>query len=120
MVPSSRQRVAVAVAVCFSLSACFFNEGPWPAEGTGGLAEYLPITNQRLEDLNDRLEVARNHNAAKYAAAAFGDASILMARCRREFAAGLYLDAQADMDQLQREVDEVERTLGISPSRGVS
>ncbi len=105
-------KLVVIVVSCLGLSGCFFSEGPWPAEGTGGFAEYLPITDKRLQVLSDRLEALRERGAMRYAAAGFAEANLLLTRCRRELAAGLTVDASADIDRLERQVDALEATLG--------
>lgn len=101
-------KIVVIVVASVSLSGCFFSEGPWPTEGAGGFAEYLPITDKQLQDLDNRLEAARQGGAMKYDAGAYADASLLLTRCRRELAAGLVVDANADIARLEREVDAIE------------
>lgn len=97
-----------------------FSEGPWPSEGAGGFAEYLPITDKQLQDISDRLDALRDRGAPKYAAAAYAEASLLLTRCRREVAAGLMADANADIARLEQKVDALEATLGREPGRNLS
>ncbi len=106
------QKLAVIALVCLGLSGCLFSEGPWPVEGTGGFAEYLPITDKQLQDLADRMAALRQRGAEKYAAGAFAEASLLLTRCRRELAAGIVSDANTDIAQLERDIDAMEATLG--------
>ena len=116
-----RELVAI-VAACVSLSGCF-SEGPWPRAGTGGFAEYMPITDKQLQDLDERLQRARQHGATKFDAAAYAEASTLLTRSRRELAAGLVLDANADIARLEREVEAIEARLatkGAEASRDLS
>ena len=98
------------IVACTGLSGCF-SEGPWPAAGAGGLAEYMPITDKQLQDVYDRLEAARNRGAEKYDAAAFAAAELLLTRSRRELAAGLVVDANADIARLEEAVDAIEASL---------
>jgi hypothetical protein len=97
------------------LSGCFFSEGPWPTEGTGGFAEYLPITDNQLQALNDRLEATRLRGAETYDAAAYNEASTQLVRCRRELAAGLVLDANSDIAELERNIDAIEKATERRP-----
>ena len=106
------RKILVVVVACVSLSGCLFSEGPWPTEGTGGFAEYMPITDKQLQDLDNRLESARQRGAMKYDAAAYADASLLLTRSRRELAAGLVVDANADIAELERKVGAIEARLG--------
>ncbi len=106
------QKLAVIALVCLCLSGCVFSEGPWPAVGTGGFAEYLPITDKQLQKLDDRLEALRGRGAEKYAAGAFAAASLRLTRSRRELAAGLVMDANADIARLEGDLDAIEATLG--------
>jgi outer membrane murein-binding lipoprotein Lpp len=105
-----RKLVAIVVA-CFSLSGCF-SEGPWPTAGTGGFAEYMPITDKQIQDLDERLQEAGQRGATKFDAGAYAEASTLLTRSRRELAAGLVLDANADIARLEREVEAIEARLG--------
>ncbi|RBP16094.1 hypothetical protein DFR50_10656 [Roseiarcus fermentans] len=101
-------KFVVIFVSCLGLSGCFFSEGPWPSEGAGGFAEYLPIQDKQLQDLSDRLDALRQRGAPKYDAAAYADASLLLTRCRREMAAGLTADASADIARLERQIDALE------------
>jgi exo-beta-1,3-glucanase (GH17 family) len=106
------QKFAVIALACLGLSGCVFSEGPWPIEGTGGFAEYLPITDKQLQALADRLDALRRRGAEKYAAGAFAEAWLLLTRCRRELAAGIVSDANTDIVQLERDIEAIEATLG--------
>ena len=105
-------KIVVVVVTCLGLSGCYFSEGPWPSEGAGGFAEYLPITDKQLQDLSDRLDALRERGAPKFDAAAYAEASLLLTRCRRELAAGLVADANADIARLEQQVAALEGTLG--------
>ncbi len=105
-------RKIAGMLACLGLSGCFFSEGPWPVEGAGGFAEYLPITDKQLENLSNRLEALRARGAERYAAAAFAEASLLLTRSRREVAAGLMLDANRDIERLEGQVEAMEANLG--------
>jgi hypothetical protein len=105
-------KLVVIVVSCLGLSGCAFNEGPWPLEGTGGFAEYLPIPDRQLQDLSDRLDSARERGATRYAASAYAEAELLLTRSRRELAAGLTADANADIARLEDKVDAIDATLG--------
>ena len=112
-------KMVVVLATCLGLSGCMFSEGPWPSEGAGGFAEYLPITDKQLQDLSDRLDALRDRGARKYAAAAYAEASLLLTRCRREVVAGLMADANADIARLEQKVDALEAMLGREPGRNL-
>jgi len=105
-------RSGLIVVLCLGLSGCLFAEGPWPSEGQGGFAEYLPITDRQLQDLSDRLDALRERGAPTYASAAYAEASLLLTRCRREVAAGLTVDANADIARLAQQVEALETKLG--------
>lgn len=105
-------RSGLIVVLCLGLSGCLLSEGPWPTEGQGGFAEYLPITDRQLQDLRDRLNALRERGAPKYDAAAYAEASMLLTRSRREAAAGLAVDANADISRLEQQVEALETKLG--------
>jgi len=105
-------RSGLIVVLCLGLSGCLSGEGPWPSEGRGGFAEFLPITDRQLQDLSDRLDALRQRGAPTYDAAAYAEASLLLTRSRREVAAGLTVDANADISRLERQVEALETKLG--------
>jgi hypothetical protein len=107
------KELAVIVVSC-ALAGCALKSEPWPAAGTGGFAEWTPINDVRLQALDDRLEAARARGAETYAAGAYGayaDAMLLFTRCRRELAAGLTADGNADLARLEQQVAAIEATL---------
>ena len=84
-------RILILAFACAStLSGCAaLTAAPWPTEGTGGFAELLPIDDDRIEALRDRVESFRERGAATAAAAEFASADLLLVRVRREVAAGV-------------------------------
>lgn len=116
------KELAVILVSC-ALASCVANSDPWPAAGTGGFAEWGPIYDVRLQALNDRLEAARAHGAETYAAAAYADAMLLLTRCRRELAAELTVDGDADLARLEQQVAAIEAALspkGLANHRRLS
>jgi hypothetical protein len=114
------RKSAICLALCLTLSGCFYDEGPYPEVGQGGFAEWQAIENPRARALQDRLEAAQRRGAERYAAAAFADASLLLTRCRRELAGGLMIDARTDLDRLERQIAAMEAALERAPRRNYS
>ena len=105
------KKVAGCLALCLTLSGCFFNEGPYPELGRGGFAEWRPIEDSRAFALQQRLDAAKSRGAEIYQAAAYADATLLLTRCRRELQAGLTIDAEADLNQLESQIVVMDASL---------
>jgi len=114
------KKSAACLALCLTLSGCFFDEGPYPEVGQGGFAEWGPIEDTRARALQQRLEAAQRRGAEVYEAAAYADASLLLTRCRRELAAGLMIDARTDLDRLERQITAMDAALERAPRRKFS
>ena len=106
-------RILILAFACAStLSGCAaLTAAPWPTEGTGGFAELLPIDDDRIEALRDRVESFRERGAATAAAAEFASADLLLVRVRREVAAGLLIDADSDVTELERVFAKIDKAL---------
>lgn len=105
------RKMLMSLLSCLALSGCFYDEAPYPSEGAGGFAEWDSIPNHRARSLHDRMAYLRQRGAATYEAGALAEAELLLTRCRRELAAGLYLDADASMDRLERQLAAMEARL---------
>ena len=114
------KKIAACLVFCLTLSGCFYDESAYPDVGHGGFAEWRPIGNSRALAMQQRLEVAQMRGAELYEAAAYADAALLLTRCRRELAAGLTIDANADLDRLERQIDALDAALARAPRRKFS
>ena len=114
------KKSAACLALCLTLSGCFFDEAPYPEAGQGGYAEWGPIENSRALALQQRLQSAQRRGAELYTASAYADASLLLTRCRRELAAGLTIDARVDLDRLERQIVDMDAALERAPRRKFS
>lgn len=111
------KRIAATLALGLTLSGCFYDEAPYPATGHGGFAEWQAIEDPRARAAQDRLEAAQRRGAERYDASAYADASLLLTRCRRELAAGLMIDASADLERLDRQIAAIDAALERAPRR---
>lgn len=105
----------ITAAAAFSLSGCaLLTAEKWPEPGAGGLAEFTAVHDERVADLAARVDAARSSGARTFAAADLEIAEILLARVKREFAGGLYVDGEVNLVQLQTLVAAIERRAGSS------
>ncbi|WP_127088795.1 hypothetical protein [Aquabacter cavernae] len=105
--------LALALAGCEST-----NFVPWPAQGTGGLAERRPSTDGRIDALQARLFRLGERNARYYAAAYYQDAELTMIRVRRLSEGGFPEDCEIEIARLKVQMDKIERILATAPAAG--
>lgn len=101
-----------ALAVAFMLAGCEASSTmPWPAPGTGGLAERRPSTDVRIDQLSDRMISLVARNARYYAAADTYEAERLLIQIRRQSEGGFGEDSEIDIARLKQKMDAIERQL---------
>jgi hypothetical protein len=97
------KRMLSALLCASCLSGCaLWNAEPWPKPGRGGFAEWMPIANDRANTLSQRLNLLRDRDAPIYATSDFVEAEKMLTRIRREVVGELNVDADKDMDALDR------------------
>jgi hypothetical protein len=110
------KRLALAIACAASLSGCaVLTAEPWPKAGAGGFAELLPVDDQRVATLRERLEALRERGAETATAGDFGTAQLLLTRVEREIGGELLVDAEVDANTLDRLVVKMNGALSSGP-----
>jgi hypothetical protein len=111
------KKLALPLLCACALSGCaLLKAEPWPKAGSGGLAEFMPITDDQVEALSERLELLRRRDAGTFAASDFAEAETKLTRIRRELAGELFADGNQDMESLEALIASIERKL----ARGAS
>ncbi len=105
-------RSVVIVVSCLGLSGC--SSAKAPGLRRDGRFRGIHADHRQAASGSQRPPRAAcaQRGAPKYDAAAYADAELLLTRSRRELAAGLVVDANADIARLERQVDAIEATLG--------
>lgn len=98
---------ACAILVLAASGGCT----PWPAEGTGGLAERHPTSSVALVMLENRYRNVLEKGAERHAASRTVDARLLLTKARREIAADLGDDAEVTLTAADSAISDIERNL---------
>jgi hypothetical protein len=107
--PARGAMAAAAAGVFLSLIAAGCT--PWPAVGTGGLAERQETESPHIIVLESRYLALADSGAYRRAAARMYDAGLLLVRARREAAAGLDLDLEATLAAADEVITLVEHDM---------
>lgn len=104
-------QLGFAAALCASLSGCALFQTRWPEEGGGQFAEQFESEDERTRAIEARLAGLQAKGASVYAAGDFDEAKLLLVRIKRQVAAELVLDAEDDMDRMDKVLARIDSRL---------
>ena len=92
-----------------ALSGCaIIKSKSWPENGRGGLGEWMPIRDEKVNELRMRLDTAKDVTPPTMRRLK-SKRNSLLARVRREVIGELYIDADKDMETLETLIVSIER-----------